>query len=409
VARGTNQPQPPQRFWRLLKQGDSWGEYHDDPVRLIGAIVGVAVESGVSLQWLERLLQNPENAAAEHVRNARNIHGRVKLETVRAWYERTGTSPQRTWRSEHDRDAWRLQLTELQQLATSSAWPAWIDFRQRDGERPVRVKGSDARRVFAAHVQLALASTGIDYPASRRKVAELANVGDTAAQRATAVLVALGILRRRRPPGIVGPFSATNYRVDASGAALCAIVATDDACAELADLAALETHPIWRHGSGVRFDVWAHVVADDGRATVASIAAAAGCTTATVRRVLTKLAALELVARLDDGTFRALATDRAALDAAALATGMADRSRRQLERHEADRAAHVEHVLRTPRLFVEAMRRRVRAVVEAAIERFVVNMETGEVVTVSVERERPPQQVTATSDRQHAPPVVAFA
>lgn len=394
MAREASQPRPPERFWRLLKQGDSWNEYHGDPVRLVGAVVGLAVDHGVSLSWLLRLLDNPANAAAEPVRS-----GRVKLATIRRWYERSGSTQQREW----CRDAWRQQLLELQQLATSSAWPAWIDYAAREDAPPVRVKGSDARRVLAAHVQLAIASNGIDYPASRRKVAELSNVGDASSQRATAVLVALGILRRRRAPGRVGPFSALNYRIEASGEALCKILA-GDGDDELADLAALECHPLWRHGSGVRFDVWAHVVAGDGAATTASIATAANAQPATVRRTVANLVRLELVERTDDGTLRALTTDRAALDEAAEACGMADRSRRQVERHEADREAHVQHVLRSPRMFVEAMRRRVRAVVAAVEARLVVNRQTGEVITVSIEREAPPTEFVAGGDRQHAPP-----
>ena len=104
MAREASQPRPPERFWRLLKQGDSWNEYHGDPVRLVGAVVGLAVDHGVSLAWLLRLLDNPANAAAEPVRS-----GRVKLATIRRWYERSGSTQQREW----CRDAWRQQLLEL--------------------------------------------------------------------------------------------------------------------------------------------------------------------------------------------------------------------------------------------------------------------------------------------------------
>jgi len=400
MAGKDSQPQPPSRFWQLVKHGDKWNEYHGDPVRLIGAIVGMAVDHGVALAWLERLLQNPDNAAAEYVRNAANPHARVKLADVRRWYENSSKGQRREWCSDERHE----QLMELQQLATSSAWPMWLDYRANENTKPVRCKGSDVRRVLAAHVKLALQTKGIDHPASQRKVAELANVSDAAATRATAVLVALGILRRRRPPGDdMTAMTANYYRIDATGNALRKIVG--DVSPELAELAPLECHPVWRFGSGCRFDVFAQIVVGDGLATVASIAAAVNITTATVRRSAAKLAKLGLVERLDDSTLRALTVDhRAALDAAALATGNADRSRRQLERHEADRAALVQFVLRTPREFARAMRRNVRAVVAAVRERFTVNTETGEVIAVSVERERPPQPATVGSDRQHAPP-----
>lgn len=395
---GEQSPQPSKRFWRLLKHGDSWREYAGTPA-LIGAIVGLAVEHGVSLRWLERLLTNPENAAAEHVKCAGNRSGRVSLATVRAWYERSSSQQQVAF----NLDARREQLAELQQLATSSPWPTWLVVDEPDGKKPVRVLGRDARRVFAAHVELATKARGIDYPASRRKVAERANVSDATAYRATVALVRVGVLQHRRPPGDVGPFTASNYRIDASGEALCRVLG--DGAGELveqAELASLERHAIWRYGTGVRFDVWACIVAEDGAATARAIVDATGAAPQTVRRVVRNLEQLGLVERCLDGTLRATsANHRAALDAAALATGAAERARRQLERHETERAEHVRRVLRSPRLFAAAMRRRVHAVVEAVRVRVVVNRATGEVV-----EQLASDDAASLSSRPNAPPGV---
>jgi hypothetical protein len=358
----TRKAKPSRRFWRLVKNGDSWNEY-SGAVSLIGAIVGLAVEHGVSLPWLERILTNPANAAAAQVKSAGNRSGRVSLATVRTWYERSSAQQQTTFCLESRRQ----QLRELQQLATSSAWPTWLVVKAEPGKKPIRVFGRDARRAFAAHVELSLESRGIDYPASRRKVAEHANLGELTAQRATWALVRAGVLQHRKPPGEAGPFTAANYRIDASGAALCRVLGDGAGeLVELAELASLERHPIWRYGSGVRFDVWACIVGDDGSATARSIADATGATPATVRRVIRNLEQLGLVERCDDATVRALSSNhRSALDAAALATGAAERAQRQLERHESERAEHVRRVLRSPRMFAAAMRRRVQAVVMA--------------------------------------------
>ena len=415
MAQAGSQPKVPKRLWRLLKRGDSWSEYGGDPVRLVGAIVGLAVDHGQTLEWLEQQLQNPGNAAAAHVRTARpsgkgNPRGRVRMEDVRRWYERSSDGQLRTWRQDgSDREAHRTCLVDLQQLATSSTWPMWLEHCPEDQAKAVRVKGSDARKVLAAHLTLAQAAQGVDYPASRRKVAELAGVSDSVAQRATGVLLALGIVRRRRPPGDrpSGPFLSCWYRADTSGRSLRAILSAElPTVPELVDLAQFERHPLWRFGSGCRFDVWAQIAAADGNATTASVAAATGVKRATVRRVVRNLARLGLVDRCDDYTLRAASADhRAALDAAALATGMADRARRQLERHEAERAAFLQGVLDKPRLLFAAMRRKVRAVmaaVRAGRVRF-MDTETGEFVTVSAERERRPLQLLGIG-RPHAPP-----
>lgn len=402
MGRTDSKPQLPKSLWRLVKHGDTFNEYGNDPVRIVGAIVGIAVEHGMPVAWVERLLTNPANRAAYYVRTAGNPDGRVKLADVRRWYERSGSAELRRF----DLDEWRDELRELRELATSSAWPAWIEYKPAPDAAVVRVKGGNVRRVLAAHLRLSSdpSSSGIDYPASDRKVAELSNVGDVAARKATAALVALRVLSRRKPPGKRDAFTATHYRVDASGVALRRIVG--DVSPELADLAALECHPIWRHGSGVRFDVWAQVVTCDGSATVASIADETTASRVTVRRVLAALERLQLVEGLDDGTVRPLTVDhRAALDAAALESGMADRARRQLERHDADRAAHVETVVRKGgRMLAAAMRRGVSAVLAAMRE--YVNLETGEIVAVSVEREQHPADVDVGTNRQHAPPLL---
>ena len=390
------QPNLSSRFWRLVKNGDTHSEYLDDPVKLIGAIVGLSVEQGVSLTWLERLLQNPANAAAAHVRSARNPSGRVKLADVRRWYERSSGGQQQQW----DRDGWHAQLWELQQSATGMQWPMW--FRV---ERP-RLKGSDVRRVFAAHVQLARESSGIDYPASERKVAEVAQVSDPLARYATRYLVDAKVLRRRKAPKKDGPFTACWYRIDASGSALCRLLGDAQADPELAELAQLERHPAWRHGGVGRFDVWAQVVAGDGQATARSITDDIDAAPATVRRVLAKLAAAKLVERLDDGTYRVLSDDhRAALDAAALHSGMVDRAQRQRERHEADRRAHVETVLRTPRLLAAALHRGVRRVVERFREACGVDPETGEVVAVPEQWAGQLQSIQSRVQQANAPPM----
>jgi len=401
MATTTKKPQPPKRFWRLVKHGDTANEYGQSPPQIVGAIVGMAVEHGVSLAWLERLLTNPKNAAAAHVRTAGNPTGRVKLADVRRWYDRTASGTLQRF----DLDEWHSQIRDLRDLATSSAWPAVIEYRPSPTAAVVRVKGGNARRVLAAHARHALESNGIDYPASDRKVAELANVGDVGSRKATAALVALGIVKRRQSPGRRDAFTATHYRLEVSGKSLRAIVG--DVSPELADLAALETHPIWRHGSGVRFDVFAGIVAGEGLTTIESLDADLTASRPTIRRVVANLERLQLVELLDDGTIRSTTVDhRAALDAAALTTGMADRARRQLERHEADRAAHVETVLRQGgRFLAAALRRGLRAIV--ALCR--VDEETGEVIRVSIEREYRPAAVEAGSNRQHAPPERATA
>lgn len=395
-GRGEQSPQPSKRFWRLLKNGDTWNEYHG-AVALIGAIVGLAVEYGVPLEKLERLLTNPANAAAAHVRFQGNPTGRVKLATVRYWYERSGQQQLHEW----NLDAHRQKLDEVQQLATTRTWPSFLEAPVGNPARVLKVKGSDARRVLAAHVRLARRSRGIDYPASRRRLAHEANVGDGVAERASKVLVALGVLQRRRPPGRVGAFTAANYRVMTDATALAEVLGNGSD--ELAELAWLECHPLWRQGSGVRFDVWAHVVAEDGCATVAGIATATGTAPATARRVVRNLEEYGLVERTLDGTIRSTSSTnhRNALDAVALECGAVERSRRQLERHEDERAQHVARVMRSPARFAEAMRRRVRAVVEALQARVVVNRATGEVVDVL-----PPDEceLAQAGNRAHAPP-----
>ena len=401
MGRTDSKPQAPKSFWRLLKHGDTFNEYGNDPVRIVGAIVGIAVEHGIGIAWLERRLTNPANRAAYYVRTAGNPDGRVKLADVRRWYERSGSAELRRF----DVDVWRDELRNLLELSTSSVWPAWIEYKPAPDAAVVRVKGSNVRRVLAAHVALALESEGIHYPASDRKVAERSNVGDVGARKATAALVARQIIARRKPPGKRDAFTATNYRVDTSGKALRRIVG--DVSPELADLAALECHPIWRHGSGVRFDVWAHIVAHDGLASTNTIAADTTASRPTIRRAVVNLERMQLVERLDDGTIRATSVDhRAALDAAALESGMAERSRRQIERHEADRAAHVETVIRRGgRVLAAALRRGLRAV----LNRFTVDTETGEMVAAPPEREDPPRDVDVGSHRQNAPPLETAA
>lgn len=403
MASAAKKPKPPKRFWQLVKHGDTLGRFWGDEYRLICSIVGMATYYGVPLRTLEQLLTNPANAAASAVRTEGNPDGRVSLAEVRRQYARNASEAFDPFKLEEH----HAKLLRLRDIATSSAWPNRLPYRAKKDAKVVQLAGRDLRRVYAAHLQAALASDGIDYPASSRYIVETSGVGKVTAQRCTDALESLHILRRADSPGRSGAFTAAYYRMEREGVKLAKLLDTENAIDELTDLAALELHPAWNRGPGITFASWAAIVALDGHATCASIAADTGQLVATVRVHVRNMIELGLVERLDDHTIRALTVDhRAALDAVALQTGNADRARRVRERHEHDRALLTQWVLTRPAKLAEALRRGVRSVVAALKHRAVANRATGEVIAVALDRRSPPY---VGGNRQHAPPTIATA
>lgn len=395
------------RYWRLLKHGDVQGEYLGDDTRLVGELVRCAVESGVPLERLLRGLEHRENAASAAFQSRTNPHGRVKTRDVQRWYDRDAASD----RKQFDLAERRAELAAMRERITTSAWPAWIEYREPGTMRRQRASGENVRRVLVAHLDLSIAATGIDYPASHRKVSELANAGDTGVERATAALVALGIVRPRPAPGRRDALTAKHYRINTTASSLGRIL-PGRGSASSSDLGQFATHPAWQHGTGLRFDVWAQIVTMDGQATVTAVANALEVSRPTVRRVVARAAAVGLIERCDDHTLRPCSDDHlAALDAVALDTGAAQRSANRLERHEHDRAAHAESIIRRGgRMLRAAIRRGSRMVREAIRSGLLVNRATGEIVTaVSSELLPPLRDLAASIERAHAPPLAAAA
>lgn len=373
VPNGTTpRPKLPSAYYRLLTAGDTENEYRGG-AGLVGALVGIALQHGVGVEALLQHLRNPRNRAAYDVLRS----GRVREANVRAWYERSAAQQLQVF----DPVEYRQQLAALRETATLGLWRGRYAVELEPGE-VVNVNGSVLRRVLHAHIRLAFANPGIDYPASERAVAKTAHVSRPAAKRATHALVALGVVRRRRAPGKFGRGTAAWYRLETSGKQLEALLEETNAHGA-GHLSAFECHAVFRHGNGLRFDVWAHIVAVPG-IDVREAAAATGANVRTVRRVFARLEKLGLIVRDHHGAAASsVARDdlEAALDAAAETSGMAQRSERQAQQYEVDRAHHAVTILRAhgSRSRLALRHRRVKLLI-ANRGRARIDYETGEVL-----------------------------
>ena len=372
TASAERSPQQARDEYRRRLHG---GGFNGNPVALVGRLTTLAVEAGRTPDQLLADLTNPRNTAGHAAFTERSSGGQrvVREATVRGWYERDARRAAPTWNT-----ADTLQrLAELREHATAMPWPQRVEYvtvrtawlrddagryvRHGEGKRKgkriaaeryssrERVSGDTCRKVYLAHLALAMESGSCTNAASVRCIADRAQVSRPTVERAHRALRHLQLLRPATSSRRGSAFTACRFRVELSPSyirghsrdngstlpiGLSPVVPQMTATGHATDTA---SHPAFRHGSGLRHDVWSRVLSDDGQATTTTLADELGRNARTVRRQVEALARVGLVERMDDGTLRAHVVD---LDAIAERNGMAKRQHAQAQRHHDDRSQY---------------------------------------------------------------------
>ena len=306
------------RMFHLLRHGDERGDYGHDPVRVTSAIVMAAARAGHDLEQLLRMLEDERNVGGDWFRTRCEHDGRAR--TARTIARRLDKAVGAVRPQLADATDARIALAEMGQAALTR----WTD-----------PSASTRTKSYLAHITVATKAGRLTYTASMRQLAELANVHRDVVRRRNAELRTQGLLRSVEP---ARGGRATTWTLTRRQRA-----EVDPVVASLSRTPTGSTlHPAFRFGTGLDGRLW-NTLEPDEPSTTRQLADHLGVRVQTIRRKLNALASHDLTRRDDDGAWRQTG-NTALLDEIAERTGMADRSRRQRERHKAERIEHHAHL-----------------------------------------------------------------
>lgn len=319
--RAMNAPLP-SRFFQLLYRGS---EDYPSSTQLIGAIIAIAVEYGLPAEILyTKFLQNEKYPAASDIIK----RGRVRKRSVLLWYERSAAGQRLEW----DRNQYLVDIAALKETACG----IWLP---RYSFESTSIDGQILRRVYLAHLHAAQTNPGIDYPASVRFIAEQAGCTVGSSRKATDFLLANNIITRREPYGQRSLLTCNRYRLNTDYRCLESIICA----AEMSPVAALADSPLWRVGSGLRFDVYEFIAANP-YTTIQQIIDSLGLSRRTVSYQVSRLIAQKLV-QLDGRTLSITDDPERRISKAEIRTGMRDRAIKQQQAHDKHRAQQAFNIL----------------------------------------------------------------
>jgi len=304
-------PRLPHRAVRLLRDGDTDGLYRDD-FAVACSIIATAARVGFDLAYVLAILGDERNAGGTWFRRRVDKEGAGRAErAARRLFERSQAQSASVIADATDV---RLAVDHLRRSLPPALWSGRT--------------GATLHATFWAHTEVAMRSARLTYTASSRQIADLACVSRGVAQQRSRDLVRLGVLRvSQRARGVRGT-TWTLCDKRAAGAPEGGTLSRS--------VTGSRTHPALRSGSGLDARIWTTLDADEPL-TVREIAERFEMHPSTVRRKLANLERAGLARRADD-TWQRLEPTVEALDRLADENGMAERTRKQHQRHRCERA-----------------------------------------------------------------------
>ena len=283
ALRGGNVAERPLSATTLARLRDGDDRYETRSELVMAVLVGM-VNANKSPGWAWAALCDPGNVAGDKVREliaGRGHHGGA------AWFDRSWAAARRFVAANParvqvgDDVAWRLAAIDA--AGDVAAWPG--------------LAGGSSRKVLAALTRIATSAKTLEFSASDRQVAERAGLGRHAANGALARLVDDGwVVRVRRGRGTAATVWCLN-EVPASPPERARWSPGGRRSGPIAEV----DHDMWRY-AGLGGGGWrvARQLSKVGAATASGIAAGLEMNGGSVRRILTKLARVGVVARRSD-------------------------------------------------------------------------------------------------------------